>query len=199
LGEIMRKYIYLIILTFFSSSVLAEGFYGGIGYLKSDVDTHKYPSLTYTAYDDEDDGFTIFGGYDFNERFGIEAGYNDLGDTTGTITAGGGLTADKEITVITLAGVLKSDPIAENIVLFVKAGLANIKNDETLSTGVNINKNTNNTFYGVGANFELPNGLMVRGLYEAYGEDDGNTDVNVDGMPDRIDPSTMSLSLIKRF
>jgi len=195
----MRKYIYLIILTFFSSSVLAEGFYGGIGYLKSDVDTHKYPSLTYTAYDDEDDGFTIFGGYDFNERFGIEAGYNDLGDTTGTITAGGGLTADKEITVITLAGVLKSDPIAENIVLFVKAGLANIKNDETLSTGVNINKNTNNTFYGVGANFELPNGLMVRGLYEAYGEDDGNTDVNVDGMPDRIDPSTMSLSLIKRF
>lgn len=195
----MKKYIYLLLLTFFSSSVLAEGFYGGIGYLKSDVNTHKYPSLTYSAYDDEDDGFTIFGGYDFNERFGIEAGYNDLGDTTGTITAGGGLTADKETTVITLAGVLKTDPIADNIVLFVKAGLANIKNDEALSTGVNVNKNTNNTFYGVGANFELPNGLIVRGLYENYGEDDGNTDVNLDGAPDRIDPSIMSLSLIKRF
>ena len=195
----MKKYIYLLMLTFFSSSVLAEGFYAGIGYLKSDVDTHKYPSLTYTAYDDEDDGVTIFGGYDFNERFGIEAGYNDLGDTTGTVTAGGGLTADKETTVITLAGVLKSDPIAENIVLFVKAGLARINNDETLSTGVNVNKNTNNAFYGVGANFELPNGLIVRGLYEEYGEDDGNSDVNVDGSPDQIDPSAMSLSLIKRF
>jgi len=194
----MKKYIYLLILTFFSSSVLAEGFYGGIGYLKSDVDTHQYPSLTYTAYDDEDDGITIFGGYDFNERFGIEAGYNDLGDTTATVTAGP-TTANKEITVTTLAGVLKTDPIAENIVLFVKAGLARINNDETLSTGVNVNKNTNNAFYGVGANFELPNGLIVRGLYEEYGEDDGNSDINVDGSPDRIEPSAMSLSLIKRF
>ncbi len=195
----MKKYIYLLIITFFSSSVLAEGFYGGIGYLKSDADTHKYPSLTYTAFDDEDDGVTIFGGYDFNERFGIEAGYNDLGETTGTVTAGGGLTANKEITVTTLAGVLKSDPFAENIVLFVKAGLAHIKNDETLSNGVNVNKNTNNAFYGVGANFELPNGLIVRGLYEEYGEDDGNTNVNLEGDPDQIDPSSMSLSLIKRF
>ena len=194
----MKKYIYLFMLTFFSSSVLAEGFYAGIGYLKSDVNTHKYPSLTYSAYDDEDDGFTIFGGYDFNERFGIEAGYNDLGDTTATVTAGP-TTANKEITVTTLAGVLKTDPIAENIVLFVKAGLARINNDETLSTGVNVNKNTNNAFYGVGANFELPNGLIVRGLYEEYGEDDGNSEINVDGSPDRIEPSAMSLSLIKRF
>ena len=194
----MKKYIYLLILTFFSSSVLAEGFYGGIGYLKSDVDTHQYPSLTYTAYDDEDDGITIFGGYDFNERFGIEAGYNDLGETTATVTTGP-TTANKEITVTTLAGVLKTDPIAENIVLFVKAGLARINNDETLSTGVNVNKNTNNAFYGVGANFELPNGLIVRGLYEEYGEDDGNSEINVDGSPDRIEPSAMSLSLIKRF
>ena len=194
----MRKFIYLLILTFFSSSVLAEGFYGGIGYLKSDVDTHKYPSLTYSAYDDEDDGFTIFGGYDFNERFGIEAGYNDLGDTTATVTAGP-TTADKEITVTTLAGVLKTDPIAENIVLFVKAGLARIDNEESVSDGTTVSKITNNAFYGVGANFELQNGLIVRGLYENYGEDDGNTDINVNGSPDRIDPSTMSLSLIKRF
>ena len=193
----MKKYIYLLIITFFSSSVLAEGFYGGIGYLKSDADTHKYPSLTYTAFDDEDDGVTIFGGYDFNERFGIEAGYNDLGETTATVTTGP-TTANKEITVTTLAGVLKTDPIAENIVLFVKAGLARINNDETLSTGVNVNKNTNNAFYGVGANFELPNGLIVRGLYEEYGEDDGQTDENGTNV-DQIDPDVMSLSLIKRF
>ena len=194
----MKKYIYLLLLTFFSSSVLAEGFYGGIGYLKSDVDTHKYPTLTYTAYDDEDGGFTIFGGYDFNERFGIEAGYNDLGDTTATVTIGP-TTANKEITVTTLAGVLKTDPIADNIVLFVKAGLARINNEETVSDGTNVSKNTNNAFYGVGFNVELPNGLIVRGLYEDYGEDDGNTNLNVNDSPDQIDPSSMSLSLIKRF
>ena len=193
----MKKYIYLLILTLFSSSVLAEGFYGGIGYLKSDVNTHKYPSLTYSAYDDEDDGFTIFGGYDFNERFGIEAGYNDLGDTTATVTAGP-TTATKEITVTTLAGVLKSDPIAENIVLFVKAGLAYIDHDEQVVGGTSPSEETTNTYFGIGANFELPNGLIVRGLYEEYGEDDGQTDVTGPNV-DQIDPDVMSLSLIKRF
>tara|TARA_B110000858_G_C17737003_1_gene443007 strand:+ start:58 stop:639 length:582 start_codon:yes stop_codon:yes gene_type:complete len=193
----MKKYIYLLLLTFFSSSVLAEGFYGGIGYLKSDVNTHKYPSLTYTNYDDEDGGFTIFGGYDFNERFGIEAGYNDLGDTTATVTLGP-ITANKEITVTTLAGVLKTDPIADNIVLFVKAGLAYIDHDEQVVGGVSPSEETTNAFYGVGVNVELPNGLIVRGLYEDYGEDDGQTDIN--GLnADQIDPDVMSLSLIKRF
>lgn len=193
----MKKYIYLLMLTFFSSSVLAEGFYGGIGYLKSDVNTHKYPSLTYTAYDDEDYGFTIFGGYDFNERFGIEAGYNDLGDTTATVTAGP-TTATKEITVTTLAGVLKTDPIAENIVLFVKGGLAYIDHDEQVIGGAAPSEETTNTYFGIGANFELANGLIIRGLYEEYGKDDGQTDVNGANV-DQIDPDVMSLSLIKRF
>ncbi len=193
----MKKYIYLLILTFFSSSVLAEGFYGGIGYLKSDVNTYKYPSLTYSNYDDEDGGFTIFGGYDFNKRFGVEAGYNDLGDTTGTVTAGP-TTANKEITVTTLAGVLKTDPIAENIVLFVKAGFAFIDQDEQVVDGASPSEDTTNTFYGIGVNVEFSNGLIVRGLYEEYGKDDGQTDVT--GVKaDQIDPDVMSLSLIKRF
>ena len=193
----MKKYIYLLILTFFSSSVLAEGFYGGIGYLKSDVNTYKYPSLTYSNYDDEDDGFTIFGGYDFNKRFGVEAGYNDLGDTTGTVTAGP-TTGNKEITVTTLAGVLKTDPIAENIVLFVKAGFAFIDQDEQIVGGTSPSEDTTNTFYGIGVNVELSNGLIVRGLYEEYGKDDGQTDVT-GAKADQIDPDVMSLSLIKRF
>ena len=60
----MKKYIYLLILTFFSSSVAAEGWYAGAGYLKSDQDIHNYPSLTYSINDSEDDGYTIFAGYD---------------------------------------------------------------------------------------------------------------------------------------
>jgi hypothetical protein len=40
--------------------------------------------------------------------------------------------------------------------------------------------------------------LIVRGLYEEYGEDDGQTDINGANV-DQIDPDVMSLSLIKRF
>ena len=173
-----------------------QGLYVGIGYLESDVDTYKYPSLTYSAYDDEDDGITVFLGYDVNERFAIEAGYNDLGDTTATVTTP--LTANKQIKVTTFAGVLKSDPIVMNAVLFVKAGVAFISQDEQVVGGASTSEKTTNAFFGVGANYELSNGLVLRGLYEQYGKDNGQIDVN-GSTSDQIDPSAISLSLIKRF
>ena len=173
-----------------------QGLYVGIGYLESDVDTYKYPSLTYSAYDDEDDGITVFLGYDVNERFAIEAGYNDLGDTTATVTTP--LTANKQIKVTTFAGVLKSDPIVMNTVLFVKAGVAFINQDEQVVGGASTSEKTTNAFFGVGANYELSNGLVLRGLYEQYGKDNGQIDVN-GSTSDQIDPSAISLSLIKRF
>ena len=178
------------------NSTLTQGFYGGIGYLESDVDTYKYPSLTYSAYDDEDDGITVFLGYDFNERFAIEAGYNDLGDTTATVTSPA--TANKQIKVSTFAGVLKTDPIVMNTVLFVKAGVAFINHDEQLVGGPSTSEKTTNAFFGVGANYELSNGLVIRGLYEQYGKDNGQTD-DAGTTSDQIDPSAISLSLIKRF
>lgn len=179
-----------------NNSTSAHGFYGGIGYLESDVDTYKYPSLTYSTYDDEDDGITVFLGYDFNERFAIEAGYNDLGDTTATVTTP--ITANKQIKVTTFAGVLKTDPVVMDIVVFVKAGVAFINHDEQVVGGATTSEKTSNAFFGVGANYELPNGLVLRGLYEKYGKDNGQTDVN-GSTSDQIDPSAISLSLIKRF
>ena len=200
----MRKYIYLLLMTFFSSSVLAEG-YVGLGYLKSDQDNHKYPSLTYSQDDSEDSGLTLFAGYDLSERFAIEAGYNDLGDgvVEADLGAFGDVKGTHEVKVMTLAGVIKTDPISENLVLFAKAGFARIDNDETL-TGPGIvtsklSKKTTNFFYGVGANYELANGLAIRALYEAYGEDDGMTDINDTGKPDAVDPTALSISIVKRF
>ncbi len=199
----MKKYVYLLILTFFSSSVLAEGWYAGAGYLKSDQDVINYPSLTYSINDSKDDGFTLFAGYDLNDRFAIEAGYNDLGEGVVQANLGSGdVKAVHEVNVMTLAGVIKTDPISENLVLFAKAGLARIDNEETLtgaSTGT-YSKTTTNVFYGIGANYEFANGLAVRALYEAYGEDDGLTDVNSTVLdPDSVDPTALSISIVKRF
>ena len=197
----MKKYIYVLILTFFSSALSAEGLYGGIGFIKSETNIYKYPTLTYTEYDDKDSGFTIFFGYDY-ERFALELGYSDLGDTKVSVSDSGGLTADHDTVVMTLAGLLKTDPIAENFVLFVKAGLARIDDDEEISGASTNSSNikTNDIFYGLGIDYELPNGLIVRGLYEDYGETDGLTDVNSsESKPDKIEPNAISLSLIKRF
>ena len=198
----MKKYIYVLILIFFSSTLSAEGLYGGIGYLKSETKIYKYPSLTYTEYDDEDSGFTIFVGYDYNERFAVELGFVDLGDTKASVSESGGLTADHDTKVMTLAGLLKTDPIAENIVLFVKAGLARIDDDEEISGASTNSSNikTTDVFYGLGVDYVLPNGLIVRGLYEDYGETDGLTDVSSsENKPDKVEPNAMSFSLIKKF
>ena len=202
----MKKYIYFLILTFFSSSVLAEGWYAGVGYLKSDQDIHKYPSLTYSIDDSEDNGLTLFAGYDLNERFAIEAGYNDLGDGVVEADLGelGDVKGTHEVKVMTLAGVIKTDPISENLVLFAKAGFARIDHKETLTGSLIVtstnSKKTTNPFYGIGASYELANGLAIRALYEAYGEDDGMTDVDAEGaVPDAVDPTALSISIIKRF
>ncbi|MDC0562425.1 outer membrane beta-barrel protein [Candidatus Pelagibacter ubique] len=199
----MKKFIYLIALTLFSSSVLAEGFYVGGGYLKSHTDSYKKETLTWHKPDDKNDGFTLFAGYDLNKRFAIEAGYNDLGITDIQGTVGGAkIRGIIKISVMTLAGVIKTDPIAENLVIFAKAGFARNDLHETVSglTNTKLSSERTNPFYGIGADYELVNGLAVRALYEAYGKDDGLDDVNdARVVPQRSDPTAFSISLIKRF
>ena len=177
-----------------SNYAFADKFYVGVGYLKSDVDTYKYPSETYTLYDDEDSGITLFAGYNFNEYFAIEAAYNDLGDTIATIDTP--LTANKEVEVWTLAGVLKYE-ILENLTLLAKGGIARIDSDERVSNGNNYSEETEELYFGLGAEYSTLSGYAFRFLYEEYGEDDGTT--SAEALPDRIDPSTISFSIIKNF
>ena len=177
-----------------STNAFADKMYGGIGYLKSEVNTYKYPTETYTNYDDEDNGLTLFVGYNINDNFAVEAGYNDLGETTATIDTP--LTSDKDVKVLTLAGVIKSNPI-NKFVFFGKAGFARIENDEVLSNGNSFNKKTTNAYYGLGVEYSVSSDVSIRLLHEDYGEDDGTTSGGSD--PDRIDPNATSLSIVKKF
>jgi len=178
-----------------------EGFYGGLGYLKSEHNKIKYSDLTYTAEDDKDNGFTAFLGYDFNKRFAIEVGYNDLGKSTQSIDEP--LDAKNKVKVTTVAGVIKSDPIANNLVFFIKGGLARIDHDEAISGGetpLNTSVKTTNLFYGLGANYEFSKDLAIRAAYEVYGKDDGLSDVNSqESKPDRVDPKALTISFVKKF
>jgi OOP family OmpA-OmpF porin len=178
-----------------------EGFYGGLGYLKSEHNKIKYSGLTYTAEDDKDNGFTAFLGYDFNKRFAIEVGYNDLGKSTQSISDVGGLDAKNKVKVTTVAGVIKSDPIANNLVFFIKGGLARIDHDEAISGAATLNTSvkTTNLFYGLGANYEFSKDLAIRAAYEVYGKDDGLSDINPGSKPDRVDPKALTISFVKKF
>jgi len=191
----MKIFLKLILCFFIISNyAYAERFYVGVGYLKSDVDTYKYPSETYTLYDDEDSGITLFAGYNFNEYFAIEAAYNDLGDTIASINTP--LTANREVEVWTLAGVLKYE-IFDNLTLLAKGGIARIDNEERLSNGNNYSEESEELYFGLGAEYSTLSGYALRVLYEEYGEDDGTT--SEAAIPDRVDPSAISFSIIKNF
>ena len=191
----MKIFLKLILCFFIISNyAYAERFYVGVGYLKSDVDTYKYPSETYTLYDDEDSGITLFAGYNFNEYFAIEAAYNDLGDTIATIDTP--LTANREVEVWTLAGVLKYE-ILENLTFLAKGGIARIDNEERLSNGENYSEESEELYFGLGVEYSTLSGYALRVLYEEYGEDDGTT--SGAAIPDRVDPSAISFSIIKNF
>jgi OOP family OmpA-OmpF porin len=180
-----------------------EGFYGGLGYLKSEHNKIKYSDLTYTAEDDKDNRFTAFLGYDFNKRFAIEVGYNDLGKSTQSANDGElFLDAKNKVKVTTVAGVIKSDPIANNLVFFIKGGLARIEHDEAISGDASLNTSvkTTNLFYGLGASYEFSKDLAIRAAYEVYGKDDGLSDVNSEeSKPDRVDPKALTISFVKKF
>jgi len=180
-----------------------EGFYGGLGYLKSEHNIIKYSELSYTAEDDKDNGFTAFLGYDLNNRFAIEVGYNDLGKSTrSAIIDEDTINAKNKIKVATIAGVLKSDPIANNLVFFIKGGLARIDHDEDISGDISqkTSVKSTNLFYGLGANYEFSKGLAIRAAYEVYGKDDGLSDVNSEeSKPDRADPKALTISFVKKF
>jgi opacity protein-like surface antigen len=180
-----------------------EGFYGGLGYLKSEHNIIKYSELSYTAEDDKDNGFTAFLGYDLNNRFAIEVGYNDLGKSTrSSIIDEDTVNGKNKIKVATIAGVLKSDPIANNLVFFIKGGLARIDHDEDISGDISqkTSVKSTNLFYGLGANYEFSKGLAIRAAYEVYGKDDGLSDVNSEeSKPDRADPKALTISFVKKF
>ena len=192
----MKKYIYSLILTMITFSLNAEGFYFGAGLSQSESNQHKYSSLTYTAYDDKDIGYRFLFGYDYNDRVGVEAVYNNLGQTKATITTGP-VTAKTDVQSIALAAVVKSDPI-NNFTFFGKIGQNLLHAHDKLTDGTSNGVTEMNMYYGLGVSYgTAKEGIEWRFEYEEFGTA-GGTDSRSD-RPDEVDPTNISISLIKKF
>lgn len=91
------------------------GFYAGIG-----VGTAKYDGACSgtTACDDNDTGFKVFGGYNFNNVFGAELGWHDLGSVSSSTAAGSG---SADVKGLELSAVARF-PVTSAFALFAKAG-----------------------------------------------------------------------------
>jgi len=194
-GKKMKKYIYTLIFTMITFSLNAEGFYFGAGLSHSDMNQHEYSSLTYTSSDDKDTGYRILLGYDYNDGIAIEAVYNDLGQAKKTVDAP--LTSETDVQSFALAAVVKTDPI-KNFSFFAKIGQNLLHAHDEISDNTSNGISEINMYYGLGVSYAASEGFDWRIEYEKFGTA-GGTDTIRSDRPDEVDPTNISISLIKKF
>ncbi len=136
-----------------------------------------------TNLDDSDTGFKIFGGYLYNENWGVEVGYMDLGEfgfsgaTTGPVVNYSG---NIEVDTWYLAGVLNL-PVADTIAINARAGFAFWDASASVTAGTGGVSNTvsgsadddgTDAIIGVGVSFNVTDNMAIRVDYDRINTDD---------------------------
>ena len=118
---------------------------------------------------DHDTGFKLFGGYNFNQNFGLEGGYTDLGKLE---RSGFGARASFEPTAVYFAatGTL---PLDAQFSLIGKAGVvrSEVKANASLN-GFNVNDKANRSsaYVSVGAAYAINTNYSIVAEYEYFGK-----------------------------
>jgi OOP family OmpA-OmpF porin len=170
----------------------AEGFYVGLSAGKADLDTHKFPGLTYTRYDHEDTAYKLFAGYSFNKLLSAELSYNNLGTGNSAIVEDGGITAQTKVRATVIA--LKISPMSDALISpFVKVGASHLRNKETSSEPASGKKSSVEVYYGLGAEYALGKSASLVLEYENFGKNGTVNENSTD--PSQVRPKVISLGV----
>lgn len=143
----------------------AQEGYIGASWLSSSADF----TVTPQSFSASSDGWKLFGGYNFNKYFGLEATYYDLGNFEDT-DATSKYTADVKAYDLAGRGIL---PIGTWFEMFAKLGFSTVSNDSTLTTlgspvGVSASVADWEFLYGVGVGFKIGKHFGIRAEWEAW-------------------------------
>jgi len=180
---------------------------GNIGQSRATIDEERISNslagagFTTTGFEDDnrDRGFKLFGGYQFNKYFALEAGYFDLGEFAFTATGlpPGTLSGNIKIKGVNL-DVVGIMPITEKFSAFGRVGANYAKAEDSFvgsgsTTVLNPNPSKRDTNYklGLGLQYAFNDSLAMRAEAERYRIDDA---VGNDGDIDLI-----SVGLVFRF
>jgi len=165
-----------------SSNVLAEiqpGFYAGVGLGTATVELDADPALANFKFDSDDTAFKVFGGYNFNQYFALEAAYFDGGEAEETVIRGLGGTGTVGIgTTGLIASVLGRLPLGEVFSLYGKLGFASYdvegKGRVNGNVVIEMDGSDDDVAYGVGAAFNIGTSFELRAEYESISISDGD-------------------------
>jgi len=159
----------------------AQGAYVGVNVGKAKQKLSTYED-GFTLKDDAT-GYKLYGGYGFNQNFGIEGGYTHLGKFTDSyIDSGDAVTGTYKVRSLYLAatGTL---PITEQFSIFAKVGVA--FNRATISGTVNgvyegsASENQTSPLLGIGAAYNFSKNWAVVAEYEDFGKVVKDSDGNI--------------------
>lgn len=186
----------------FSANTYAKnGVYVGIGYGSASTDTGITAGTA--SLDEDDTGYKLIVGKQFDENIAIEGIYVDLGeaslkgDNGDTFSIGStsysftvnNASITAEGSLIGVNGVF-SHPISAQTSLYANLGLASWEVDATVSgsglTSSSASSDGTDLFYGLGVDYQIYNDWSVRGSYEIFNFDDDDADM-------------LSISAVKHF
>ncbi len=148
----------------FGAQAADKGFYAGAGVGQSFVDEGNY--------DDEDTAFSLFGGYQFNRYFGLEAGYAGFGKLE---PRGNGQDLEASSVYLTAVGTV---PITDNFSAYAKAGFQRWDLDSAIPSVVgNADDSGTDPTYGVGVQYRFTDHVALRGEYSRFEIEDTDLDL----------------------
>ncbi|MGH8692495.1 MAG: outer membrane beta-barrel protein [Burkholderiales bacterium] len=173
----------------------AQAFVGGsIG--QSDIENSiatsgpNGPLITSGTVDGKDTAFKVFGGYMFNQHFGVEGAYVNLGEASysgtffGLPVTGGTV----EVTGLNVAA-LGSYPVTPEFSVFGKIGLFVWESNASDTTGGLPFSNTadgTDLSFGIGVGYSFTRNLGVRAEWERF-------------KLDNVDADLLSIGLVYKF
>ena len=205
--------ILAIALAALSTQASAQFYLGGsVGQANHDMNrtdwTHNVAGSS-SSFKETATGYKLFGGYKFNQTWGIEGGYTDLRDYRATITPAvaanaGNVTVKTDSWNLFGTGTL---PLSNNFSLTGKLGVSrNASKMSFSSNGVNFNRsdagssNKTSLAYGIGAGYAFNKNISVRVEYEELGKaGDTNSGFTVAGRTSDSKPSLWSVGVQYTF
>src|SRR5687767_4784983 len=144
-----------------------EGFYlgGGIGDFSSSVDEiNSLDSIDDAGIDfsDGDNAMKVFGGWNFNRYFAVQADYVDFGESSGAVTPSVSGTSDVQGIAPSIVGTIPIGPVE----LFGRLGMMFYEVDLNLTGGRVVDESGEDLVWGAGLGIDVLDRLNLRLEYE---------------------------------
>ena len=129
-------------------------------------------TLSQAGSDDRGQAVKVFGGYRFNERFGVEAGYAALGSFSESVTVGGASIKQDGKARSIFGAATGRLPLGESFALHGRLGLSSGKVSGTnlLPASDNLMGSKTSVLFGVGAEYRPKPNVAITVNYDNYGK-----------------------------